>query len=165
VVDRSFPRRTAFSLGWWIIFVLLTTPENIDAQNLDPAQRSSNTISGEELCPGVTAPRCDLQSCDSPPCPRNFDTRECQACLVKNPFGGCVVRGNDPSCELAKAAQNQSYAVAVAACEDRRLTEAKVCNAAREQAMTQCQVRRAAAVAACELKRQSGVPNVKSEAH
>ncbi|MAE58313.1 MAG: hypothetical protein CME69_05490 [Halobacteriovorax sp.] len=37
------------------------------------------------------------------------DTRGCSACLVKNPFGGCIVRGNDPVCEAAKAAQNAAY--------------------------------------------------------
>lgn len=47
------------------------------------------------------------------------DTRDCRACLLRRPWdGGCALRGNDPTCEAAKAAQNAIYATD---CEARRL--------------------------------------------
>ena len=46
---------------------------------------------------------CDFQA--------NHDTRDCSGwCVIPNVFtGGCSVRGNNPSCEAAKATQNKIY--------------------------------------------------------
>jgi hypothetical protein len=50
--------------------------------------------------------------------------RDCSACLAKNPFGGCIVRGNDPTCEAAKSSQK-------VACEVQKAQMKASCEAAK----------------------------------
>ena len=72
----------------------------------------------------------------------NHDTRDCSACLAYkpklcNPFGrgciggGCLIRGNDPICELAKDGQNKIYEADAAGkkfdCERLKATEEGTC--------------------------------------
>lgn len=57
--------------------------------------------------------------CDFTPC---HDSRDCKRCFVQHPFGGgCLVEGNDPGCEAAKASENarcqMEAAAAKADCE------------------------------------------------
>jgi hypothetical protein len=71
------------------------------------------------------------------------DTRECHACLLKNPLtGNCIQRGNDPICEASKAAQNAAMAQAVAAkrmeCESAKTSEKLLCETAKSKAIAQC---------------------------
>ena len=54
---------------------------------------------------------------DTRSCPLQEDTRSCNTCIVSNPFGGCILYGNDPACEIAKAAQNVIYKANKDACE------------------------------------------------
>ncbi|WP_444996696.1 hypothetical protein [Aliikangiella sp. IMCC44359] len=74
---------------------------------------------------------------------QSHDSRNCRACLVKNPFGGCIVRGNDPICETAKAAQNAAYAADAAA---RKLD----CERIKEQNRMICEAEKAAEKGLCE---------------
>jgi hypothetical protein len=60
---------------------------------------------------------CSLKT-DTRSCPLEQDTRSCSVCLISNPFtGGCILYGNDPICELAKATQNAIYKANKDACE------------------------------------------------
>ena len=59
---------------------------------------------------------CSLKT-DTRSCPLQEDTRSCNICLIPNPWGGCILYGNDPACELAKAAQNAIYKANKDACE------------------------------------------------
>ncbi len=72
--------------------------------------------------------------------PVKKDTRNCSACLVKDPISGkCLTRGNDPVCEVAKATQNNAYQAEIAAkkidCERIKAQQKLVCEAekAREE--------------------------------
>lgn len=83
---------------------------------------------------------CDSdRTCDVIP---SHDTRDCNACLAYKPKlcapfgggcigGGCLVRGNDSICELAKAAQNKVYEADAAGrkfdCERLRVMEKTTC--------------------------------------
>ncbi|WP_417878454.1 hypothetical protein [Vibrio sp.] len=72
------------------------------------------------------------------------DTRNCKACLVKNIFtGGCSVRGNDPVCEVAKAAQNVIYDADAAALKFD-------CERIKELDRLRCEVEKAGEKALCE---------------
>jgi hypothetical protein len=62
-------------------------------------------------------------SCDVP-----RDERECKKCLVAL-FGRCQVRGNDPACEAAKAAQNQLYSIKKGQCEGEKAVRKGQCEA------------------------------------
>lgn len=54
---------------------------------------------------------------DTSNCHLNHDTRNCSVCLFKNYLtGGCTLRGNDPTCELEKKAQNLGYQTGYDAC-------------------------------------------------
>jgi hypothetical protein len=161
---RCISRRAA--TVWWIGIVAtaaLVALQPAGAQGIAPDQNTSLPPSSLELCPGIAAPSCDLPSCDAASsaveCRRQIATRDCSACLVRNPFGGCAVRGNDPVCEATKASQNASHASEFAACEERKISAAKVCIAAREQALLQCEVRKSAALAACELRQRTDSRN------
>lgn len=64
------------------------------------------------------------------------DERECNKCMV-SVFNKCQVRGNDPACEAAKAAQNQMYTIKKAQCEAEKAVRKGQCeatNAAIKQA-------------------------------
>jgi len=92
----------------------------------------------------------DLELPDCTPtetCDVHADTRNCQACMLHNPFGGCAVRGNDPSCEAAKAAQNAGYDQSKAACEASKSAQKAQCEAAKES-IRELNARRRAACAA-----------------
>ena len=74
------------------------------------AATAQNTQPGE--CPSPELIDCTpTQSCARP-----RDGRDCNRCVF-SVFGRCQVRGNDPACEAAKAAQNSAYDVEKAACE------------------------------------------------
>jgi hypothetical protein len=70
----------------------------------------------------------------------NVDRRDCSACILSRPKlcawgkcigGGCIQRGNDPICELAKGTQNDLYRAEATAkrldCERLKATEKLVC--------------------------------------
>jgi hypothetical protein len=78
----------------------------------------------------------------------NHDTRNCSACLVHNPFGGCVVRGNDPFCEAAKATQNAIYTT------DANLRKAD-CDRLAAQEKLSCEVEKSATKLLCETKKEA----------
>jgi hypothetical protein len=80
------------------------------------------------------------QSCEVPPtidctpkqdCSLNADTRECNTCVVSL-FGHCSIRGNDPACEAAKAAQSALYAAQKAQCESQKVAQKAACEATKE---------------------------------
>ena len=64
-------------------------------------------------------------------CSKARDQRECNTCLIRNPFGGCIARGNDPACEAAKASQNSIYDAQRAACEAQKAQQKLSCEQAR----------------------------------
>lgn len=75
------------------------------------------------------------------------DTRNCRRCLVGNPFGGCAVRGNDPFCEAAKAAQNLIYKADAAG---RKLD----CERIKEQKRLACEVEKGVEITACKAGKE-----------
>jgi len=85
------------------------------------------------------------------------DTRDCSACLLRAPrvcaFGGCVggqctLQGNDPLCEVAKAAQNVIYDT------DANLRKAD-CDRLRETENAACEVEKAGEKLLCEAKKEA----------
>ena len=82
------------------------------------------------------------------------DTRECKRCLVRNPFGGCSWRGNDPICETAKASQNAFYKADTAAkkldCEGKKTLDKGVCEAQKEAKRIACEGEKTIEKGACE---------------
>jgi hypothetical protein len=70
----------------------------------------------------ATVPKCVPTGDCSP----SHDDRECNRCLV-SAFGHCAVRGNDPACEAAKAAQNGIYAAQKAQCETAKEQDRLTC--------------------------------------
>lgn len=105
-------------------------------------------------------------------CRQPHDTRNCNRCLVNNPFGGCSIRGNDPFCETAKTTQNAAYAAARGACEAEKVsartacetqkaTEAAACEAREAAAKLDCERLKAQEVAECEAKK--GIKNILAE--
>jgi hypothetical protein len=65
-------------------------------------------------------------------CTLNSDDRECNRCLV-SVFNHCTVRGNDPACEAAKAAQNAMYAAQKTQCETQKAAQKAACEGTRAQ--------------------------------
>src|SRR5215469_13871451 len=68
-------------------------------------------------------------------CDTAQDTRDCSVCLIKNPFGGCLSRATDPTCEAIKAAQNQAYAASKASCEANKLSQKAQCELVKQSIM------------------------------
>lgn len=65
-------------------------------------------------------------------CRSKEDTRNCITCLIRNPFGGCLARGNDPYCEAAKAAQNRAYEINKIDCEANKAQQRVKCESTIE---------------------------------
>ena len=84
----------------------------------------------------------------------HVDTRNCSACLVHNPFGGCVVRGNDPICEASKAAQNAGYATAKADCEAKKSAAKADCERIKGQGKLDCERLKTQEKAQCETEKE-----------
>ncbi len=78
------------------------------------------------------------------------DSRDCRVCLIKNPFSkkGCLQQANDPTCEMAKAAQNNAAAQSRAACEANKAAQKVQCEAVR------------ASIAALNAKRTAGCKTI-----
>ena len=106
--------------------------------------RISSFIAVAYLCSALSTAFADTSvdvSCPAPPdtldcspkrdCSLRHDDRACNACLVKNPFGGCIARGHDPACEAAKASQDQIYSVQKATCEAQKSQEKASCEATK----------------------------------
>lgn len=75
------------------------------------------------------------------------DTRDCKKCLLVGPFGGgCAVRGNDPSCEASKAAQNAIYnaetTVKKMDCERKKAIEKLVCETTTSEQQFVCEAQK-----------------------
>jgi hypothetical protein len=68
-------------------------------------------------------------------CSTPRDTRECSKCLTSI-FNHCSVRGKDPECEAAKAAQNVLYTSQQAACEQEKAKEEADCNASKSKLLS-----------------------------
>lgn len=103
------------------------------------AQRATaqDATSPKPSCPASIEIDCTPHQDCSPP----HDTRECNACLISL-LGTCRLRGNDPSCEAAKAAQNTMYATQKSQCEVQKASQKAACEATREAlktAATACQ--------------------------
>lgn len=96
------------------------------------------------------------RSCDLP---RQHDSRDCSACLLRNPFGGCILRGNDPVCEAAKAAQNAIYdadhAARKADCERIKSTEKLACEANKSALKLDCERLKSTEKLACEADKSA----------
>ena len=77
----------------------------------------------------------------------NKDTRSCNRCLVSNLFGGCIVRGNDPFCEAAKASQNAIYQADAAGkkidCERLKTQKKITCEAEKSAEKILCESKKA----------------------
>lgn len=119
--------------------------------------------------PSADAVDCTQRSCDSSRActfEASKDTRDCETCILSRPVvcspkicafggcvgggctgGGCIQRGNDPTCEVAKAAQNAAYNLdanarkadcdrlknqEILACQGEALVEKSLCDAGRE---------------------------------
>lgn len=71
-----------------------------------------------------------------------LSTRDCEACLVRNPFGGCAVRGLDPVCEAQKAASRTAAeaerAGRKADCERLKSVEVSNCRSEMELKIIEC---------------------------
>jgi hypothetical protein len=86
------------------------------------------------------------RSCDFEPC---RDTRSCNRCLVTNPStGGCVQRGNDPACEIAKAVENERCRVEAAG---RRLD----CERLKAQEKATCELEKSGEKVLCEAGKEA----------
>ncbi|MCO7223040.1 hypothetical protein [Pleionea sp. CnH1-48] len=72
-----------------------------------------------------------------------YDKRSCRKCLAKNPFGGCLLRGNDPVCEAAKAAKNAAYQAGLSKkkleCERLKATKLKQCKSKVKSLQKKCE--------------------------
>lgn len=87
-------------------------------------------------------------------CDSHEDTRDCSACIVRNPFtGGCTLRGNDPVCEASKAAQNAGYATAKLACETQKESARLDCERLKTQERVTCETEKTGQKLACEAEK------------
>lgn len=106
VVARAF-NQAAANLDWTI--------------RLQPKPQSQTFDSEVRLFkvpdPQTCKQKTDNRDCSPHGCQRSHDTRSCSACLLRRPWGGCAIRGNDPVCEIAKAGQNKLYEASYVACE------------------------------------------------
>lgn len=106
-------------------------------------QRFSETVTFPDETTVDCTPTRDCtpkRSCDFR---KSHDTRNCSACLLRKPFGGCLVRGNDPFCEAAKASQNAAYELDYVArkadCERLKSTEKLSCEAEKSGERALCE--------------------------
>lgn len=140
-------------------------------EKIELAERPNYSCSPNRVCRSAS---CSInRDCSQRrDCSQPHDTRNCNRCLVNNPFGGCSIRGNDPICEAAKAAQNAAYAAARGACEAEKVAARNACEAQKATEVASCEAREAAAkldcerlkvqeVADCEAKR--GIQNLLAE--
>jgi hypothetical protein len=67
---------------------------------------------------------------------------------VRNPFGGCTIRGNDPFCEAAKAAQNRLYDIDASS---KKLD----CERLKSQEKLQCEIEKSGEKALCETGKEA----------
>jgi hypothetical protein len=67
---------------------------------------------------------------------------------VHNPFGGCVIRGNDPTCEAAKVAAKGS-------CEANKAAAKGSCEAQKSTKKAACEATKSAEKGACEGLKES----------
>jgi hypothetical protein len=93
---------------------------------------------GEGPCPSPDILDCTpKQECGQPK-----NTRDCNVCLLRNPFGGgCSIRGNDPACEAAKASENGLYEAQKIQCEAQKSAQKLSCEttkAALQAAAERC---------------------------
>src|SRR5271163_1257857 len=63
-------------------------------------------------------------------CDLHTDTRECNRCLA-SAFSHCIVHGNDPGCEAAKASQNAEYEAQKTQCEAQKSQQKLNCEATK----------------------------------
>ncbi|MEE3079353.1 MAG: hypothetical protein VX341_08470 [Bdellovibrionota bacterium] len=91
---------------------------------------------------------------------KNKDSRNCSACMVRNPFGGCIIRGNDPICEAAKAAQNAAYeadyALKKADCERIKTLEKQACELEKAGEKALCETGKAFILATKDIGNYNG---------
>ncbi len=90
-------------------------------------------------------------------CSSRRDTRDCRACIVPNPFGGCSLRGNDPTCEARKAANNTRFAAEKAACEAAKVSDKANCEAGKASRKAACEAEKTGRRLACETEKSSEV--------
>jgi hypothetical protein len=75
-------------------------------------------------------------------------SRDCSACILHNPFGGCTLRGNDPTCEAAKVASKGT-------CEANKAAQKASCEAQKSAKKAACEAGKTAEKAACEGLKES----------
>ncbi len=73
-------------------------------------------------------------------CAQNSD---CSACIIHNPFGGCTLRGNDPTCEARKVASKAS-------CEVEKSRRKGQCEAEKAASKASCEALKSTEKGACE---------------
>jgi hypothetical protein len=68
---------------------------------------------------------------------------DCSACIVRNPFGGCTIRGNDPICEARKVGRKANCEAEKSRrkgqCEVDKATNKATCEAAKTTEKTACE--------------------------
>ena len=122
-----------------------TLPEQSVSQEIKFPDASTIDCSPKDDCT-PTRP-CDF--------PAQVDTRDCSTCVLWRPGwplgdGGCALRGNDPFCEAAKAAQNAIYQADAAAkkldCERLKTQDKLACEAKKATKKLLCETGKEALV-------------------
>lgn len=132
--SREMMKR-ALSLSITVIFLIFATLAYAD-----------EPVPGLTLLSGkfrICEPSRDCSKRDCTPsrdCAVPLDTRDCSTCLLRNLFGGCALRENDPVCEAAKAAQNRNYAATRATCEASKAAERLDCEVRRTQCNSEADI-------------------------
>jgi hypothetical protein len=73
---------------------------------------------------------------------------DCSACILRNPFGGCSIRGNDPICEARKVANKGT-------CETNKSVQKGQCEAEKSAEKAKCEAGKSGEKAACEGLKES----------
>lgn len=112
-----------------------------------PNQHSESQI---KLPDGMGIDCTPTKACNQRECKfeANHDTRDCSACILPRPWGGCAQRGNDPFCEAAKAAQNLAYNT------DANLRKAD-CDRLAAQEKLACEAEKTSTKLLCEAKKEA----------
>jgi hypothetical protein len=128
--------------------------ENFSAKIPTPDGSSIDCTPTRDCTPtGDCTPTTDCTPTGS--CDLQVDTRACgHVCILRSPFGSCIVGGNDPTCEAAKATQNAGYAVAKANCETQKSTEKANCETQKSAAKLDCERLKSQKKLQCESEKE-----------
>jgi hypothetical protein len=84
------------------------------------------------------------------------DARNCRKCLAINPFGGCLAKGNDPTCEVSKASQNAFYEAQAAS---NRLD----CELRKQESKSSCEMNKILRTTECETTKRNEETSISSD--